>query len=208
MDEAGIVSSQLGIALDKYVLARNGDKGPYKLGNCRFITQRENMIERNNNHGWTTHDNPYRSSLTPEEKKARQAAISEAREKRRLEMERKERDRKKFDECIESALVEREKERISKLNPSYAGCRNSHYGKFWITNGSENKSWKESYGPIPDGFYKGRYFPKGKCSSKNNPINGGFWITDGIFNKAWSDKKGQIPEGFHRGRTMRLPSKK
>lgn len=44
--EAGLVSSQLGFTGEGYVLARIGDKGPYKYGNCRFITQLENARER------------------------------------------------------------------------------------------------------------------------------------------------------------------
>ena len=44
--EAGLKSSQLGFTGDKYVLARYNDTGPYKYGNCRFITQQENYNEK------------------------------------------------------------------------------------------------------------------------------------------------------------------
>lgn len=206
MDEAGIVSSQLGIALDKYVLARNGDAGPYSIGNCRFTTQRENMIEKNNNHGWATHENPYKP-LSKEEREARKVKLAERAEQKRLEDDRKAKDREKFIAFRETKLAELEAERVKKLNPSYTGIHNSHYGTFWITNGSENKVWKESYGPVPEGFRKGRYFPKGTCCNKNNPINGGFWITDGIINKAWSSEMGSFPEGFHRGRVTKMTNK-
>lgn len=44
--EAGIKSSDLGYKGKRYVLGRYRDKGPYAIGNCRFITQEENIAER------------------------------------------------------------------------------------------------------------------------------------------------------------------
>lgn len=44
--KAGLVSSQLGFTGEDYVLARFKDQGPYRLGNCRFITHADNMRER------------------------------------------------------------------------------------------------------------------------------------------------------------------
>lgn len=44
--EAGLVSSQLGINGEGYDLARYEDKGPYAIGNCRFITHAENNSEK------------------------------------------------------------------------------------------------------------------------------------------------------------------
>lgn len=41
--EAGITIWDVGNA--KYVLGRYGDTGPYEIGNCRFITQQENIKE-------------------------------------------------------------------------------------------------------------------------------------------------------------------
>lgn len=46
--EANLTSSQLGYTGDGYVLARYNDCGPYKYGNCRFITHKENCEERDN----------------------------------------------------------------------------------------------------------------------------------------------------------------
>lgn len=46
VEEAYLKSSDLGFSGNKFVLARIKDKGPYKLGNCRFITQKENLRER------------------------------------------------------------------------------------------------------------------------------------------------------------------
>ena len=45
--DAGLVSSQLGFTGDCYVLARYNDSGNYDFGNCRFITQKENVAEKN-----------------------------------------------------------------------------------------------------------------------------------------------------------------
>ena len=45
--EAGLVSSQLGFTGENYVLARYNDSGDYEVGNCRFITQKENSDEKN-----------------------------------------------------------------------------------------------------------------------------------------------------------------
>lgn len=44
--DAKIVSSQLGYLGDRYVLGRYNDQGPYAYGNCRFITQHQNMQEK------------------------------------------------------------------------------------------------------------------------------------------------------------------
>ena len=44
--QAQLTSSELGFTGKGYVLARYNDCGPYKYGNCRFITQKENCNER------------------------------------------------------------------------------------------------------------------------------------------------------------------
>ena len=43
--EADITESDIGWGASKYCLGRYGDDGPYQIGNCRFITNRENGIE-------------------------------------------------------------------------------------------------------------------------------------------------------------------
>ena len=45
LDEAGITVDDIGQQLDKYQLGRYGDTGPYEMGNCRFITMKENLNE-------------------------------------------------------------------------------------------------------------------------------------------------------------------
>ena len=36
------------------------------------------------------------------------------------------------------------------------GKNNSQFGTFWITNGENNKKWKDEYGDIPVGYKRGR----------------------------------------------------
>ena len=45
LDEAGITIWDVGQGKGAYCLGRYGDKGPYTMGNCRFITHRENGRE-------------------------------------------------------------------------------------------------------------------------------------------------------------------
>lgn len=51
---------------------------------------------------------------------------------------------------------EKKKLKESLHHPSYAKERNSQFGSYWITNGTDNKKWKDDKGEIPSGFYKGR----------------------------------------------------
>ena len=44
--DAGITKDDIGQKGDEYQLARYGDTGGYHMGNCRFITTKENMAER------------------------------------------------------------------------------------------------------------------------------------------------------------------
>ena len=45
LEEAGISIWDVGAGDDKYCLARNNDLGSYTIGNCRWITNRENSDE-------------------------------------------------------------------------------------------------------------------------------------------------------------------
>jgi hypothetical protein len=50
--ESGLTSpDQIGCTLDSYQMARYGDTGDYEVGNCRFITMRENLAEKKINGG-------------------------------------------------------------------------------------------------------------------------------------------------------------
>ena len=45
LEDAGITAADIGQKLHLYQLGRYGDKGDYEVGNCRFITMRENLSE-------------------------------------------------------------------------------------------------------------------------------------------------------------------
>jgi hypothetical protein len=61
--DAGLKSSQLGFTGEGYVLARYNDSGDYEIGNCRFITQKENSDEKNDRIFWHNkkHEFSYRA---------------------------------------------------------------------------------------------------------------------------------------------------
>lgn len=46
LSDAGITANDIGIGEDDYCLARHKDLGGYTIGNCRFITNKENRLEQ------------------------------------------------------------------------------------------------------------------------------------------------------------------
>ena len=50
LNEAGITMDDIGRGINDYHLARYNDTGNYEMGNCRFITARENYAEKVNNY--------------------------------------------------------------------------------------------------------------------------------------------------------------
>lgn len=145
VDEAGLLSSQLGFKGEGYVLARYDDKGDYCLGNCRFITQKENANER----------------------KLSEFAMQTMRENARLMNEYNKHDpnhnhlvlegMKKSPYYIEKKkrAEAKKKARFEAANPNLRGSNNSQYGTYWITNGKTNIKWRVEKGDIPEGFVKG-----------------------------------------------------
>jgi len=143
---ARLKSSDLGFSGRGYVLARYNDTGPYEMGNCRFITQLENAREKkisdksrkaSSKNAKRAHD--VWMSIPPEERSRRvKEGLSENTKKRRAVAKKK--------------RIEFEK----TAHKSYLGERNSQYGSFWITNGSENRKWHPDKGKIPKKFYRGR----------------------------------------------------
>lgn len=150
--DAGIKSSQIGFSTkDKYVLARYNDDGNYDLGNCRFISHKENMHERKltDKSRMSSHNNAVKMNeknklLLKENPESFSKAISDGIRNSDLYKRRKE-------ESLEKKLI-----KDSMKDKRYCGEHNSQYGTFWITNGIQNKKWKNSKGIIPEGFYKGR----------------------------------------------------
>ena len=158
--EAGLKSSQLGFSGDGYVLARYNDDGPYSYGNCRFITQSENAKEKKIS---------YKMRLSSK----RSACILNDRNRQRLLTDRDavsksirdgQRNSEKYQNMIARKHAQHiayleQKRKSSVLNskrPQACGENNSQYGTFWITNGIYNKKWRDSYGELPEGFYRGR----------------------------------------------------
>ena len=133
--EAGLVSSDLGFSGKNYVLARFNDSGPYAYGNCRFILQSENAKEKR--------------------------ISDKAREASRKSMQYFNSHRSEYytDEEVSAYIKAGKKRNISDNVPKIprsVDTKNSQYGTYWITNGIDNKKWKDSKGPIPTDYYKGR----------------------------------------------------
>lgn len=54
--EAGITDpDQIGSGRGKYQIGRIGDSGNYEIGNCRFITKEQNLLEMIENGGTQSH---------------------------------------------------------------------------------------------------------------------------------------------------------
>ena len=144
LNDAGIVSSQWNHK--GYHLARYNDKGDYYFGNCRFITCKENyqemkftkemrdafrknMIRENNSDG---HGDRIKNGLEKSEKW------------------------QYYVDKIRLISKSKDEERRKNFHQSYIGKSNSQFGSFWITDGNINKKWRNDYGEIPVGFYRGR----------------------------------------------------
>lgn len=146
--DANLVSSDLGYSGRMYVLARYNDTGDYSYNNCRFITQKENSDEKK------ISLLAIQTSIKNIQKMVNQNKLlsSEELSNRLKNSEKFQAHNKKRKELKEK----NEEIRRSKLNPLWSNEKNSQYGTFWITNGTENKKWKDDKGEIPKGFYRGR----------------------------------------------------
>jgi hypothetical protein len=142
--QAKIKSSDLGRS--KYHLARKNDTGGYVYGNCSFKPYIENLLEKriSDRSRKASRRNVRKahvaiSKLTAEDLSARIRNGQRTYTKQRQELAKKTR------ESYESSA-----------NKNYLGRRNSQYGSFWITNGIDNKKWKQSKGNFPRGYQRGR----------------------------------------------------
>ena len=127
--EAGIVSSKIGRA--KYHLARIKDKGPYEIGNCRFVWYKINLAEK------------------------RKPVIDLA-----YRIKASERSRKYYSENPGPFTGRKHKEESKKLigaanSIKLAGRGNSQFGTCWITNGVSNTKMKRGLA-LPNGWKLGR----------------------------------------------------
>ena len=143
---ANIKSSQIGFkSKEKYVLARYNDCGDYQLGNCRFITQKENAQEKKvsekSRKASSRNIKKFRNKLTEEDKKVINKKIAESRHKNALIRQQKRRE-----------------EFLKNAHHSYIGERNSQYGTCWIYKNNINKKIKKDLLSvyIKDGWLKGR----------------------------------------------------
>lgn len=146
---SGYKSSDLGWSGNKIVLARFEDTGNYTIDNCRFIPHSENMKERKV------------SELARISSRNNAMHMNNIMQDRRLDPNYCEYISNKIkhsDYALhrKQLAIEHAQERKLTLDLRYAGEHNSQYGTYWITNGVSNKKWKDSYGNMPDGYYKGR----------------------------------------------------
>lgn len=148
--KAGLKSSDIGFSGNNYVLARYNDSGNYTYGNCRFITNKENIAER-------------KTSEKQIEASKKNIKVAQQKYNNMTKEEKILHSQKIKDGIKNSAKVKkiREKqnqikeEKESKKDKRYCGEHNSHFGTMWITNGVINKIIKKEE-TIPDGWNKGR----------------------------------------------------
>ena len=148
VSQGGLVSSQLGFTGEGYVLARYNDKGDYTIGNCRFITHKENVAEKQISE----------CSRKTSQRNVQKAIISQkglSHEELSAQVKNSEKWQR-YNQQRQERKQARNLERRLKMHPSYMGERNSQFASFWITNGECNKKWKEDYGEIPFGWRRGR----------------------------------------------------
>ena len=151
VDEAHLKSSQLGFSGQNYVLARYNDEGPYAYGNCRFITQKENMRERvlsDANIAICRQNAKHMNDCNKIRRESDPVAWGQRIREGQLKSEKMKVKR--------SRAAVHKQAHIADLNPSYAGANNSQYGTFWITDGVNNRKWSEAKGSIPLGYHRGR----------------------------------------------------
>ena len=143
---AKITSSQIGFnTKDKFVLARYNDCGNYQLGNCRFITQKENACEKKiskkSSEASSHNIKNFMKNLSQETKLNIRKKIRETRHKKALIRQQ-----------------HRREEFLKQANASYIGERNSQYGTCWIYKGAVNKKIKKEFltDYLEAGWIKGR----------------------------------------------------
>lgn len=145
MIKGGFKSSDLGFTGNNIVLARYGDNGDYTIDNCRFVTQLENVQEK---------------KITEKSRIASINNITKLNKSRKGKKMSPEQLKKYHESDYYKRRQEQkrihEKEKNEKKNPSYTKEHNSQYNTFWITNGVDNKKWKEEFGELPENYYKGR----------------------------------------------------
>lgn len=154
VEEAGLIPSQLGYSGDNYVLARYNDQGDYSLHNCRFITQLENAHEKVLSEATRQHS---RDVVKTVNEKIKNDPVYRAQHYEKIHCGIH--NSEYYKQRKQQSLV-KIAQRRDNLDQRYCGEKNSMFGTYWITNGSQNKKWKDEYGPIPESFYRGRVMSK------------------------------------------------
>lgn len=141
LEQAGITEQNVGQSINHYHLARYNDSGAYKIDNCRFITQPENMKERKP------------SKKSRESSRQKLLALRNSPDKQIHDQIRRNGLEKYWDKL---RIVAEEKRKL--LHPSYIGSKNSQFGTCWITNGVINKKIHKSDLEewIRNGYHQGR----------------------------------------------------
>ena len=147
VDDAGLKSSQLGFTGQGYVLARFHDSGPYNRNNCRFITQKENAAEKTVSDKVRQHGKQMAALL--------QSINTENKELHRQRISQGIRNSAKYQARVK-ASADRQAQLNASKDPRYSGEHNSQFGSYWITDGKCNRKWRDAYGNLPSGFYRGR----------------------------------------------------
>ena len=129
VEQAGIVSSKIGRA--RYHLSRFKDKGPYEIGNCRFVWYKVNRAEQKK----PVIDLTYRIKASKK-------------------------SRKYYSENPGPFTGRKHKEESKKMisaanSIKLAGRGNSQFGTCWITDGISNLKVKRGLA-LPNGWRLGR----------------------------------------------------
>ena len=148
--DANLKSSDLGFSGNGYVLARYNDTGPYAVGNCRFITQKQNSDEK------IISDAARAASRNNAKLMSERNKI---RVKSKEEIEKYSNVMKEYWNGLRTKAAERRREYEKNAHQSYLGNKNSQYGSMWITDGASNKKIHKG-DDIPTGWKKGRVLKK------------------------------------------------
>jgi len=138
---ADIILSDIGKSGDKYCLSRINDEGSYKRGNCKFVTNSENISQV--------------KQSTENILKFVAAGVNRLKELRQDKVW-KDSVLEKIKTTKQSNIIyiTRQEEKRRKLLEKPIHTENSQYGSYWITDGIIRKKWHDRKGSIPIGFYR------------------------------------------------------
>jgi len=145
--EAELVTEEFCLIEDTYNLCPGGHGGFGYLNSevGLELETRKKSIEKWNENARQIHHNKLKND--PEYKKEYSAIMLPILENARSKV--------KVNGMLGKKHSEEAKHKMSLANSKMTGSKNSQFGSFWITNGSENKKIREQ-DFIPDGWYRGR----------------------------------------------------